>query len=239
MKKAIFITIYCMLVIGCMVLVFNYGYNAYLIHRYNQKDYSVDAKPLTVFNWTEDYVAYYNQGNVYYQQGDYLNAIDAYERALEANPPEEKECSIRINIALAMIATIGDLYKDPAYADDVLTVLYEARDVLLENGCATESGDGHSATAEKLKEEIEALIKEIEKQQKESQSSDESDDQNNGKDEKTNTTEVETEEDTYEKDVKKAIQEKQSKANQERQAGLEFYENLDDGYNFDSDGRIW
>lgn len=239
MKKAIFITIYCMLVLGCLVLVFNYGYNAFLIYCYNQNNYSMDAKPLTVLNWTESYVAYYNQGNIYYQQGDYISAIDAYQKALDANPPEEKECSIRINMALAMVATVGDLYKDPAYAEDVLMILYGARDVLLEEGCATEAGDGHSDTAEKLKEEIEAMIKEIEKQQEESEPSEESEDEKSENKEKTDSTEEQSEEDAYEEDVKKAIQEKQSKANKERQEGMQYYEDFDKDYNFDSDGKIW
>lgn len=234
MKKTIFLTIYCMLVLGCMVLIFNYGYNATLIHRYNKKDYSMNAKPLTMFNWTEQYVAYYNQGNVYYQSGDYINAIDSYEKALKENPPEKKECSIRINMALAMVATTEEYYEDMAYAEDVLTILYEAKDVLLENGCATEAGDGHSDKAEKLKEEIDAMIKKIEEQKEESSASD-----GDKEDGQKNSEEETSVEDAYEEDVKEAIQERQSKANRERQEGLDFYEELDRDYNFDSDGKIW
>ncbi len=237
MKKAIFITIYSMLVIGCLVMVFNYGYNAFVTYCYNKGNYSVNAKPLQMFNWTEKYVAYYNQGNIEYQKGEYLNAIEAYEKALELDPPEEKECSIRINIALAMLATIGDLYQDPAYAEDVLTVLYGARDVLLEDGCATEAGDGHSAEAEQLKKEIDEMIKELEKQQQKSKPSEESDDEKSEQEEQTNTTEESSEEDAFEKDVKEKMQEQRAKASQERQEGLEFYENPD--YNFDLDGKIW
>jgi tetratricopeptide (TPR) repeat protein len=198
----------------------------------------MNAKPLTLFNWTEGYVAYYNQGNIYYQQGEYLNAIDAYDKALEENPPEGKECAIRINKVLAMLATVGELYNDPAFTDTVLPILYEARNVLLEEDCATEAGDGHSAEAEQLKKEIEEMIKEVEKQQSESDFSKEPDDKKSEQDEK-NTTKKQSEEDAFEDDVKKAIQEKQSKANKERQEGLQFYEDMEKDYNFDSDGRIW
>lgn len=236
MKKRILIGIYIVMLLVCFELVFNYVYNAIIIYRYNQTDYSVSTAPLTVFNWNEPYVAYYNQGNIYYQKESYLDAIDAYERALAKNPPEEKECAIRINMALAMLATMGDLYQKPEYVEDCLVVLYGAREVLLENGCATETGDGHSEKAEQLRVEIEAMIQELEQQQSESEPEEgkESEDEK-----KTDSTEEKTEEDTFEEDVKKAIQEKQSKANQERQEGLQYYEDFDSDYNFDSDGKIW
>lgn len=237
MKKAIFITIYSMLVIGCLVMVFNYGYNAFVTFCYNNGNYSVEAKPLQIFNWTEKYVAYYNQGNIEYQKGEYLNAIEAYEKALELDPPEKKECSIRINLALAMVATIGDLYKDPTYAEDVLTILYSARDVLLEDGCATEAGDGHSAEAEQLKKEIEEMIKELEKQQPEQSEKENSDDEKSEEEEQQNSTEESSEEDAFEKQVKEKMKEQRAKASQQRQEGMEFY-NTDD-YNFELDGMIW
>ena len=234
MKKLVFIIVYSILVLGCCVLVFNYGYNAFVKYCYSHNNYSINAKPLQIFNWTEGYVAYYNQGNIEYQKGEYLNAIDAYEKALNENPPEEKECAIRINMALAMLATLGDSYNDPIFIDSTLPILYGARDVLLENGCATEAGDGHSATAEKLKEEIEAMIEEVEEMQPEP--SEDSDGEEAETDETKDSTEKE---DAFEEDVKKKIQEKQSKANKERQEGLEYYEEFDKEYNFDADGMIW
>ena len=237
MKKAIFITIYSMLVLGCSVLVFNYAYNAFVTYCYNHGNYSMDAKPLQMFNWTEKYVAYYNQGNIEYQKGEYLNAIEAYEKALELDPPEQKECSIRINLALAMLATIGDLYQDPAYAEDILTILYSARDVLLEDGCATEAGDGHSADAEQLKKEIEEIINELEKQQTEQSEEDDSDDRQSSKEEEQNSTEESSTEDAFEKEVKEKLKEQRAKAGQQRQEGMEYYQDGD--YNFDLDGKIW
>lgn len=237
MKKAIFITIYSMLVIGCFVMVFNYAYNAFVTYCYNNGNYSMDAKPLQMFNWTEKYVAYYNQGNIEYQKGEYLNAIEAYEKALELDPPEQKECAIRINLALAMLATIDATYQDTLYLEDVLNVLYSARDVLLEDGCATENGDGHSAEAEQLKKEIEEIIKELEKQQPEQSDKENSDDEQSSKEEEQNSTEESSKKDAFEEDVKKKMIEKREKANQERQEGLDYY-NTDD-YNFDLDGMIW
>lgn len=238
MKKVIFIIIYSILVLACAVLVFNYGYNAFVLMCYKNHDYSVSAQPLQMFNWTEPYVAYYNEGNLYYQQDDYVNAVEAYSKALEMNPPEEKECSIRINMALAMVASLGDLYKDPLYAESCLSVLKDARATLLDGGCATEDGTGHNTTAEKLKEEIDAMIRELEQMQPEE--SDESEGEESETDKKENSTEQSTEEkDAFEEDVKKAMKERQSKAQKERQEGLEDAEIFDGEYNFDLDGKIW
>ena len=49
------------------------------------------------------YIYFYNQGNDRYERLDYTGAIESYEQALNANPPHFKECSVRVNLALAMI----------------------------------------------------------------------------------------------------------------------------------------
>lgn len=238
MKKVVFIIIYSMLVLACAVLVFNYGYNAFVMYCYNNQNYSVSTMPLQMFNWTEGYVAYYNEGNMYYQQGEYVNAVESYSKALEENPPEEKECSIRINMALAMVASLEGLYTDPMYAQSCLDTLKGARDVLLEKDCATENGDGHSATAEKLKEEIEAMIKELE-QMEPAKGEETEEEEVKIEEEQVSTEQAKEEKDAFEEDVKKALQEKQNKAQQERQQGLEDAEVFDGEYNFDLDGKIW
>ncbi len=241
MKKAIFITLYSMLVLGCLVLIFNYGYNMLVNYCYSQGNYSLDTKPLQMFNITEQYIAYYNQGNIYYQEEKYIEAIDSYDKALAKKPPKGKECAIRVNKALAMLATIGDLYQDPAYVDIVLPILYEAKNVLLEDGCATEQSDGHSKEAEQLKKEIEAMIKELEKQQ-EGNEQKESEQQTGEDDKKQNeetSTENTSEEDVKEQELKEKIKEKQSKANQERKQQIDNHNDTEKGYNFDSDGMIW
>ncbi len=241
MKKAIFITLYSMLVLGCLVLIFNYGYNMLVNYCYNQGNYSIDAKPLQMFNLTEQYIAYYNQGNIYYQEGKYLDAIDAYDTALSKKPPKGKECAIRVNKALAMLATIEDLYQDPAFVDSVLPILQEARNVLLEDGCATENSDGHSKEAEQLKKEIEAMIEEVEKKQEENnqQESEQQSDDNNTEKQEEASTENTSEADAKEQDIKEKIKEKQSKANQERKQQIDNHNDMEKDYNFDSDGIIW
>lgn len=232
MKKKILIAIYILIFLICGKLAFNYIYNEVVIYHYHQGDNTITVNPLLIFNWSEPYIAYYNQGNIYYKNDGFVDAITSYEKALEMNPPQEKECSIRINLALAMLGTMPEDYYNPENVDVSLKILKEARDILLEKKCATEDGKGHSVTAEQLKVEIEALIKQLEQQSAEG--------------EKTGTDkEIEEEkqskeeEDAFEEDVKKKLRENQSKANQERKESLDYYEDLDKEYNFDIEGDIW
>ena len=232
MKKKILIGIYIVMLLICGKLAFNYIYNLAVTYCYHQNNYSVTMKPLFVLNLSEPYIAHYNQGNLYYKNNRFEDAITSYKKALELNPPKEKECAIRINLALAMLGTMDEDYAAPENVDTSLEILKGARAVLLEKDCATENGDGHSETAEQLKEEIDALIEQLE-QQSTSQSEPE-------EDEKTEEENQQQEaEDEFEDNVKKALQEKQSKANQERQESIEYYEELDKDYNFDADGYIW
>ncbi len=229
-KKKILIGIYIAMLLFCGKLAFNYIYNAAAIYCYHQNDDLVSMKPLLVCNWSEPYIAHYNQGNVYYESEHFEDAITSYERALALRPPEEKECAIRINLALAMIGTMDEDYEAPQHVDTSLEILRRARDILLEKDCATESGDGHSETAEQLKEEIEAWMEQLELQS-------ETEPEENKETEEAK--EQEEEDDTFEKDVKKALKEKQSKANQERRESLDYYEDINKDINFDSDGYIW
>lgn len=235
MKKKILIGIYIVILLICGKLAFNYIYNAIVLYRYNQSDYSINVNPLLTFNLSEPYVAHYNQGNIYYKEDRFVDAIASYEKALELNPPEEKECAIRINLALAMLGTMGEEYATPENADTSLQILKEAREVLLEKECATENGNGHSNTAEQLKEEIEALIEKLEQQETGGEGTEES--KETEKDEETEE-EQKQKEDAFEEDVKKTLQEQQSKANQERKKSLEFYKGIEE-YNFDIEGNIW
>lgn len=236
MGKKIFIGVYVILLLICGNLVFNFIYNSIVVYAYNHTDNKVTMSPILMFNWSEPYIAHYNQGNLYYKEGSYAEAVDSYNKALEYDMPQERECSVRINIALALLKTLGDDYAAPDNVENSLQVLYAARDVLLEKDCATEAGGGHSQTAEKLKEEIDAIIKELEEQQ---QSQEEQDSGQDGEDTKKKQEEQQKQEDAFEEDVKKAIEEKKAKANKERQENLQYYEDQELDYNFDFDGQIW
>lgn len=119
-------------------------------------------------------ITHYNHGNDLYQKGDYDGAIKSYTKALKWNPPENKECSIRINLVLAMLAKIDE-------NDDVQNIikeLKEAREVLCENGCANENDNlGHSDKAEQLKSDIDDMLNQLQNNEIDEDSQDETEDE--------------------------------------------------------------
>lgn len=230
MKKKVIICIYILLSLIFLKQAFNYFYNESVIRKYNNGNYSTDVSALYFLNCFQPYIAHYNNGNIYYQEGNYDKAIEEYYKALELNPPKYKECSIRINIALAMLERLGDDYAKPERVEETIEELNAAIDVLLEDGCATEEDDGHSETAEQLKEEIEDLI---EKLQEQSESEPQPDDNNQSQ------PEQQDEQDSYENNVMEQLQEIQSEAYLEREEGMQSLEEYDMDYNFDYDGSIW
>lgn len=225
-------------VIVCMVITWvilfdslfcRFVYNKALIYAYERCNYSINADGLLDGNWLQPYIAYYNKGNLAYQQGAYDEAIESYTKALEKRMPEEKECAVRINLALALLGAMGEDYNMSENAAYSMQILYLARDVLLEKGCADELGTGHSDTAEILKTEIEEMIKSVEEQQTA---------------EKPQDTEESSEEekkvdDDFEQDVKEAMWEKQAQSAREREESMGFHEDLEIRFDPNSNGVIW
>lgn len=160
---------------------------------------------------------------------NYDKAIIYYEKALKANPPSGKECPIRINMALSMVYGLGDDYAAPENVEHSLQTLKSARNVLLEDDCATAEGNGHSATAEQLKEEIEKLIEQLEQQSAESEEGDE----------ESQGTDQTDEEDAREQDIKEQLQEIQEKAYEDRQEEMALTEEFESDFNFDLPTPIW
>lgn len=158
MKKVLKI-IYIILLIILVKLLFTFIINEIFISKYNDGEYKEkDVKKLFILNITQPYIAHYNYGNVLYKNGDYDGAISEYEKALKAFPPEKKECSIRINLALAILSKI-DVNEGK---EEAIKKLNKARDVLCEDGCAHKNDDnGHSKKAEKLKKDIDNAIKQL------------------------------------------------------------------------------
>lgn len=116
----------------------------------------------------EEYIAPYNLGDVKYQKGDYEGAAGLYRRALtDEDIPQERECQIRINLALALCHKEDWDALDRNDADAVsaaVELLQSARSVLTEKGCASEgvdTDDGHSPDAEKLKHDIDRMLEEL------------------------------------------------------------------------------
>ncbi len=160
--------------------------NHSFVSAYEKGDYSYSEKEnsLLKMNFPESFVPYYNLGNVAYKYGDYNSAITYYTKALENYPPEGKDCKIRINLALAMCNTIDFNHLDSQEKiDTALFILYKARDVLLEKGCAVdEEGEtGHDADAQQLKEDIDRMIEKLENpDEKQQEQQQEQDDNSNG-----------------------------------------------------------
>ena len=137
---------------------------------------------------------------------------------------------MRINLALAMIKNMGKDYDSEEKVESSLETLKEARNILLENNCATENGDGHNETAEELKEEIDEMIEELEKTKKK-----DIDDDNRSNDDPKEKKDDETKE----QDIKENLQKQQQEAYKERAGSLESYEEFEYEMNFDLDGRVW
>lgn len=230
MKKKIIACVYLIMLIVCIKLAFSYIYNECLIDKYNDNDYSSDTNPLLFCNWVQPYLAHYNMGNIHYQNKEYDYAIEEYQTALDLNPSQERECSVRINLALAMIKTLGEDYANEEKLEASIAKLKEARGILLEDGCATDDGDGHNETAEQLKREIDQLIDELEKKQQTT---------SNGGNAPQDNPDEKKDDDTYEQDIKKKLQQQQIDSYRERTESQQNYKEWNNEMNFDADGRVW
>ena len=138
--------------------------NMMFLRAYNKGSYDIEAEQkLLKFNFPESYLPYYNMGNAAYNQGDYNAAVGYYTEALKQHPTEKKECDIRVNLALSLCNTINFYNLDTQEkVDTALFILYKARDILLEKGCATDEGEpGHDPDAQQLKEDIDRMIEKL------------------------------------------------------------------------------
>lgn len=161
--KKVLIFIYIVLIIVFIKFAGTFILNKYYIKMLDDGELEkANFENLLWLNFEEPYIAYYNLGNRLYEEKEYVDAIEEYEKALEKNNiPEGKECSIRINLALARLGTVKEEYDAEENIKDTLEKLGKAKDVLLEEDCASEDGDGHSKKAQKLKEEIDEIEKEL------------------------------------------------------------------------------
>ncbi len=183
MKRKIIIAIYIILICFTLKFAYNIVASSILLEKYNNGQYSESqAKALTYINFPQKYVANYNYGNVLYQNGNYESAIEEYKKALNTIVPKYKECSIRINYALAICKTVQLNENDQDSIKDAIKTYENAIDVLTENGCANKNNkNGHSQKAQQLKEDIQKEIQRLKKIQKDDSSNE------NDKEEQTET----------------------------------------------------
>lgn len=157
MKKKIIACIYIIMMLVASKLAFNYIYNEYMISQYDKGNYDVSVQPIFSCNWVQPYVAHYNAGNMYYEKGEYKLAIKEYKQALKRESKNHL-CDIRVNIALSMIGTLPEEYGSEENIESTVKLLTEAREILIQDGCASEKGDGHDEDATKLKKEIDSIL---------------------------------------------------------------------------------
>lgn len=217
------------------LLTFNYCYNEFIISKYDEHDYSYNDDAIVHTSIFEAYKAYYNNGNIHYQKGEYEEAIEDYKQALECNPPHDGvECDIRVNLALAIIGTLPEDYSAPANIEQSITTLEEARDYLLEEDCAMNEEDGHDEDAQKLKEEIDKLIEQLKQQQNGGGGSN-----NNDKPKEEEETNTDDGSDDAEQEIKETLQEIQQNAHEEREDTMQLYEEMDSNADYNWGGEVW
>ena len=189
---------------------------------------------LLCFGWTYNrffaYTMHYNIANMYCRPLTYDKALEHYQKALEKEIPEGKECRIRINLALTMVKVLGPDYAEPDQIDSSIKILEGAKNYLLAENCATEDGTGHSEVAEQLKEEIEKILEELYKQQK-----GEGEDPEGGSPENADPEEM----DVKEQNIREQLTQMQEKAFTDREMDRQFTKEYDYGTIFDYEGDIW
>ena len=161
MKKKILIILYVIVILICGRQCLSYFYNQYVLNEYKAGNYSINEDLLLTLNIIEPYIVHYNNGNILYQNMLYEDAIEEYEKALTyPDLPKDRECKVRINIALSMVAMLPKDYDSRDNREDSIKVIREALKVLSAEGCAKKNGGGHSSRAQNLYDE---LLEELEK----------------------------------------------------------------------------
>jgi len=157
MKKIIKLIIAIGILLFFKVLL-SFTINEISISNYRKENYDTSLLQILYFlNINEPYIAYYNHGNILYQQEKYEDAIEKYTMALEKNPPKKRVCNIQINLVLAHVKTIDFQKKETA-----LKQLKNARQILYNHHCADPNDlSGDSKESEELEEELKKIEKEM------------------------------------------------------------------------------
>ena len=218
-----------------------YAVNHRFVEAYNQGQYNVDEEiGLLEHNFPEGYVPYYNLGNVAFKNGDYDAAIVYYVNALNENPTGEKDCSVRINLALALCYSIDfDDLDTQEKIDEALEILYYARDILLENGCAEDEPlIGHDEDAQQLKEDIDEMIRKLEQQESSDESQGDEQSQEENEQDQNNQSQSDEGSEAKEKKIQQELEQQKQQSIAERndnQSELESYSQQYGGKDSDSE----
>lgn len=160
MKKTLVVSLILSFILF-LIMGINYIGNEKMIRNYRNEIYKVNN--LDVLGFFQPYIAPYNRGNIDYQLGNYEKAVEEYQSALEKHPPHKKECMIRINLALAMVAGIDFENLTSEQVEETIQILNQAIDVLVEKNCANrDHQSGHNADAQQLEIELQQIIDALE-----------------------------------------------------------------------------
>ena len=244
-----------------LYFLLGWGLNAYYVSQAKKGIYHPEMeKFFTTIPYPDEYIVWYNIGNYYFNEGDYDEAEKAYLKAIDCGIPYEKECPVKVNLALSMISQISedewDEFFDCGGPDEMTSgarrvekVLKDAREVLIEDGCANEDdSNGHDSQAQLLKDEIDELLENSNLDEDEEEEEDEEEDDGDDEDDE-DEEEPEDEEDTGddsldEEEIMEHIQDMLDENQEERTDEQELYQDL---YGFGIDessldgehGEVW
>ena len=162
-NNPVFILLWSIVIILIVFLMIRFLVNYRYTSNYSTEEFKPSDLNLLFFgNFSQSYVAYFNKGNIEFDNGNYENAINEYTKALEKKPPEEKECKIRINLAFAKLKLLNMDATSEEKKKELIENLREIQKVLTEKGCATDDNTGHDKDAQTLKNDIDNFIKALE-----------------------------------------------------------------------------
>ncbi len=231
-----------------LFLIIRWSANTYYVFEAKKGIYHYELeKTLSTLNFPDGYVIWYNIGNYHFSRGEFEEAEADYYRAIESGIPYEKECPVKVNLALSMIEQLSDDEWDEffdresseemnAEARKVEKTLITARTILIEDGCAHEDDeDGHFEPAQILKDEIDELLKDSDSDNNDDENEDQND-QDSGDGENNNDDqngESGQDQSSREDQIMDHIQDQKEEAQAERAEDQQFYENY---YGFGDDG---
>jgi tetratricopeptide (TPR) repeat protein len=98
----------------------------------------------------EPWIPYFDRGDALVAQGEYIDAIDDFEKALEL-APQDRRCMVRGNLARSWEA-LADQYEEAGFHEGAAQ-LYEAAKQVIADGAKECSGDdGLSGLGEELEQ---------------------------------------------------------------------------------------
>ena len=130
-----------------------------------------------------------------------------------------------------MIGTLPEEYGSEENIESTIQVLTEARDILIQDGCASEKGDGHDDDATKLKKEIDSILESMKNGQGSEPGGEPTEPAEPAEPSAENGNDVD------ENDIKNKLQQQQKNGFKEREENEQFYK--EDEWGDYMDKPVW